>query len=117
MLLNQPLAAIHAANDEEHLSHVAVHTAYLPAAAHDNDGQHHGNHKNGDPAHPDNLHHQTCQVCPLFGSALPIPVQAKITHASAWHHSAGPAAIQATKTEKRLRVGDPVRAPPPDHLI
>jgi hypothetical protein len=117
MLLNQPLAAMHAANDEKHLFHAGVHTAHLAGATHDDAGQQHGGHKHGGPAHPDNLHHQTCQVCPLVGSALPPPGLAKITNASAWRHATGPAAIQATKTEKRLRVGDPVRAPPRYHLI
>ncbi len=111
MLLNQPLAAIHAATDEGHLSHRAAHAVHPAEATHDSAGQRHGG-----PSHPDDLHHQACQVCPLVGAALQPPGSAKITNASGWHHLAGPAVIQATKPEKRLRVGGPVRAPPRNQL-
>lgn len=112
MLLNQPLAAIHAATDEEHLSHTAAHAALLAEAAHDDAG-----HRHDGSSHPDSLHHQTCQVCPLVGTALAPLGSAKAANTSDRHHATGPVAIQATKTEKRLRVGDPVRAPPAAHLI
>jgi hypothetical protein len=112
MLLNQPLAAIHAATDEDHLSHGTPHTVHLAEGTHEGSG-----HQHGAPPHPESLHHQTCQVCPLVGAALQPPGLAKITNPSGWHHLDGPAVIQASKPEKRLRVGGPVRAPPRNQLI
>jgi hypothetical protein len=73
MLLNQPLAAVHAATDEAHLCPTAPPTRSTRR----------GHRKTMQatprgPSHPDDLHHQTCQVCPLVGSALLPPGSAKI---------------------------------------
>jgi hypothetical protein len=111
MLLNQPLAAVHAVTDEAHLAHGVAHPAHVAGTPQDDAG-----HRHEVPPHPDDLHQQTCQVCLLVGSALLPSGSVKLANAEIWHYTAGPA-IQARKTERRLRVGDPARAPPAVHPI
>jgi hypothetical protein len=111
MLLNQPLAAVHAATDEEHFTHATASPVDAAGAPHD-----HAGHRHDGPPHPGDLHEQTCQVCPLVGSALAPSGSTTLANGSAWHHTAGPA-IQARTTHRRLRVGDPARAPPGLHPV
>jgi hypothetical protein len=111
MLLNQPLTAIHAATDEKHFLHAMAQAAHLGGTTH-----HHGHQHEGQP-HPDYLHEQTCQVCPLVGSTLAPPGAAIMANTLGWHHAAGPAAVRAARVERRLRAGDRVRAPPRLHPI
>jgi hypothetical protein len=111
ILLNQPLTAIHAATDEAHLFHGASQTAHIAHASREDADHDHDGH-----SHPDSFHHLTCQVCPLVGSGLLPLGSATIACGSSWHHVAGAAVIQASKTEKPLRAADRVRAPPRIHL-
>ena len=111
MLLNQPLAMLHAATDEEHLPR-AHHLHHTPKDSHAAAAHQHG----GEPPAAI-LHHHTCLVCLLIGSTLPRFATARIGSGSDWQPWFGPVAVLSVTTDKRLRLGDPARAPPGLHPI
>ena len=111
MLLNQPLAMLHAATDAEHLSPRAHHLHQSPRSSRADDPHE----LDGEPPAAV-LHHHTCDVCLLVGSTLP-PLAARIESASDWHPWFRPVAARSAATDKRPRLGDPARAPPGTHLI
>jgi hypothetical protein len=106
LLIYQPLAALHSAIDEEHLSGStrSSQTALQAGELHDHAGH-------GHDSEPGHAHHEICDFCMLVGSAMP-PPSAATTPVPAWECPASQVAVEAIRPQKPLRVGDPVRAPP-----
>lgn len=108
MLLNQPLAMLHAATDKEHLS-AGTHHLHVAHGG--------GPHEHGGVPPAAILHHHVCDICLLIGSTLPPFATARIGSGSDWQPWFSPAAVGSVTTDKRLRLGDPARAPPGLHPI
>lgn len=107
IILYQPLAALHFATDEAHLANAAtsIHVAHR---GHQPQADHHGG---GDQPQPDHHDQQLCTFCVLAGVSL---LSAMVSPALGWAADApsGPFALPPIRAEKRLRIGQPVRAPP-----
>lgn len=107
MVLYQPLAAIHAATDQAHITGAApsIHVAHA-GHTHDAIGHTHDGHL--PPAHSDAL----CEFCLFSGAAL-APLPAVPLHGPEWTLPRHQLAADAVRPRERLHVANPARAPPP----
>jgi hypothetical protein len=108
IVIYQPLAALHFATDEAHLSNaeISIQVAQHARHAHDHDGQPHR--AQSQPHHPD---HQLCGFCVMARVSL---LSSGASTALGWATDtlASNFPVQKIRAPKRLRFGHPVRAPP-----